>query len=93
MKFFKEDKNINIKIIKEEYGIIINIHGIWHHETIIQQNSIMDQHLLQIGEASTTIHGIKGRKIIQQPNTKDYDRKELILDGWIIINGRNKEGT
>jgi hypothetical protein len=64
-KVFKEDKEININIIKEEYGIIINIHGIWHQKTIIQQDIIIDQHLLQIGEASTTIHGIKGKKIMQ----------------------------
>jgi hypothetical protein len=41
-KDFKEDKRINIKIIKEEDGIIINIHGIWHHKTIIQQDIIID---------------------------------------------------
>jgi hypothetical protein len=39
-----------------------------------------------------TIHGIKGKKSMQQLATKDYDRKELILDGWIIINGNKKEG-
>jgi hypothetical protein len=64
-KVFKEDKEININIIKEEYGIIINIHGIWHKKTTIQQDIIIGQHLLQIGEASTTIHGIKGKKIMQ----------------------------
>jgi hypothetical protein len=61
-KYFKEDKKINIDIIIEEDGIIINIHGILHHKTIIQQDIIIDQHLLQIGEASTKIHGIKGKK-------------------------------
>jgi hypothetical protein len=64
--------------------------NIWYHKTIIQQDIIIDQHLLQIREASTTIHEIKGNKIIQQLATKDYDRKELILDGWIIINGKEK---
>jgi hypothetical protein len=67
-----------------------------HYSTrysIIQQDIIIDQHLLQIGEGLTTIHGIKGNKIMQQPNTKDYVQKELILDGWIIINGRKKERT
>jgi hypothetical protein len=44
-----------------------------HHKTIIQQDIIIDQQLLQIGEASTTIHGIKGKKIMQQLATKDYD--------------------
>jgi hypothetical protein len=38
-------------------------------------------------------HGIKGNKIMQQLANKDYDRKEFILDGWIIINGKKKEGT
>ena len=74
-KVFKEDKEININIIQEEYGIIINIHGIWHQKTTIQQDIIIGQHLLQIGEASTTIHGIKGKKIMQQLATKDYDKK------------------
>jgi hypothetical protein len=50
-KDFKEEKKINIDIIKEEDGIIINIHGIWYHKTIIQQDIIIDRHLLQIGEA------------------------------------------
>jgi hypothetical protein len=71
MKDLKEDKTINIDIIKEEDGIIINIHGIWHHKTIIQQDTIIDQHLLQMGEASTMIQGIEGKKIMQQPNTND----------------------
>ena len=74
-KDFKEYKNIDINITKEEDGILINIHGIWHHKTIIQQDIIIDQHLLQIGEASTMIHGIKGKKIMQQPNIKDYNQK------------------
>jgi hypothetical protein len=73
IKYFKEDKNINISIIKEEDGILINIHGIWHEKTIIQQDIIVYQHLLQIGEASTTIHIIKGKKIMQQLATKDYE--------------------
>jgi hypothetical protein len=30
---------------------------------------------------------------MQQPTAKNYDKKELILDGWILINGNNKEGT
>jgi hypothetical protein len=32
---------------------------------------IRDQQLLQIGEVTTTIHGIKGKKIMQQPTIKD----------------------
>jgi hypothetical protein len=75
IKDFKEDKKINIDIVKEEYGIIINIHGLWNHKTIIQKDIIINQHLLQIGEASKTIHRIKGKKIMQQPNTKNYDQK------------------
>jgi hypothetical protein len=39
------------------------------------------------------IHGIKGNKIMKQLATKNYDRKELILDGWIIINGKKNEKT
>jgi hypothetical protein len=84
---------VDINIIKEEDGILFNIHGTRNHRTIIQQDIIIDQHLLQIGEASTTIHGIKGKKIMQQISTKDYDRKELILDGWIIIDGEKKAET
>jgi hypothetical protein len=72
-KYFKEENNINIDIIDKEDGIIINIHGIWNHKTIIQQDISIDQHLLQIGEASITIHGIKGKKIMKQITTKDYD--------------------
>jgi hypothetical protein len=92
-KDFKEDKKIDINIIKEEDGILINIHGIWNHKIIIPQDVIIDQHLLQIGEDSTIIHGIKINKIMHQPDTKDYDQKELILNGWIIINGMKKPGT
>ena len=65
----------------------------WNHKTIVQQDIIIDQHLLQIGEASTTIHGIKCKKIMQQVATKEFNLKELILNGWIIINGRNKSRT
>jgi UDP-N-acetyl-D-mannosaminuronate dehydrogenase len=34
-KDLKEYKKIDINIIKKEYGILINIHRIWHHKTII----------------------------------------------------------
>ena len=44
-------------------------------QTIIQQYISIEQHLLQIKKASTTIHGIKGKKIMQQLASKDYDRK------------------
>jgi len=74
-KHVKEDKKTDINIIKEEDGILIYIHGIWHNKTIIQQDIIIGQHLLQIGEAPTMIHGIKGKKIMQQLDTKDYDWK------------------
>ena len=70
-KYFKEEKKLNIRIFKEEDGIVINIHGTWHHETIIQKAIIRDQQPLQIGEVSTKIHGIKGNKIMQQLDTKD----------------------
>jgi hypothetical protein len=92
-KYFKEDQKININIIKEEYGRIINIHGIWYKKTTLQQDIIIDLHLLQIGESSTTIHGIKGKQIMQQLATKDYNKKYLIFDGWIIINGKKNERT
>jgi hypothetical protein len=74
-KYFKEDQKININIIKEEYGRIINIHGIWYKKTTLQQDIIIDLHLLQIGESSTMIHGIKGKQIMQQLATKDYNKK------------------
>jgi hypothetical protein len=61
--------------IKEEYVILFNIHGTRHHKTTLQQDIIIDQQQLQIGEASTTIHGIEVKKIMQQLDTKDYDKK------------------
>jgi hypothetical protein len=46
-KDFKEDKKIDINITNlDEDGILINIHGTRHHKTIIQQDVIIDQHLL-----------------------------------------------
>jgi hypothetical protein len=57
--------------MKEEYGILVNIHGIRHCKTTLQQVIIRDQQPLQIGEATTKIHGIKGKKIMQQLDTKD----------------------
>ena len=92
-KHFKEDKKVDINIMKEEDEILVNIHGTRNHTTTLQQAIIKDQQPLQIGEASTIIHGIKGNKIMQQLDTKDYDQKELILDGYIIINGMKKDGT
>jgi hypothetical protein len=58
------EKKIDINIIKEKYGILFNIHGIWHHKNIILEDIIIDQHLIQIGDNSTMIHGIKGKKIM-----------------------------
>jgi hypothetical protein len=49
---------------------------------IVQQYIIIEQNLLQIGEASTTIHGIKGNKIMQQLSTKDYEKKRIDF-GWM----------
>jgi hypothetical protein len=66
MKDFKEDKKIDINIIKEEDEMLINSHGTWHHKTTLQHIIIKYQQLLQIGEVTTTIHGIKGKKIMQQ---------------------------
>ena len=57
--------------MKEEDGILVNIHGTRDHQTTLQQVIIRDQRQLQIGEASTKIHGIKGNKFIQQLDTKD----------------------
>jgi hypothetical protein len=57
--------------MKEEYGILFNIHGTRHHQTTLQKAIMRDQQRLQIGEDSTQIHGIKGNKIIQQLDTKD----------------------
>jgi hypothetical protein len=41
-KYFKEEK-IDINIIKEEDGILINIHGTGRHKTTLQQDIIRDQ--------------------------------------------------
>jgi hypothetical protein len=57
--------------MKEEDGILVNIHGTRDHQTTLQQAIIRDQQRLQIGEASTKIHGIKGKKIIQQLDIED----------------------
>ena len=56
--------------MKEEDGILVNIHGTRDHQINLQQAIIRDQQRLQIGEASTKIHGIKGKKNIQQLDTK-----------------------
>ena len=69
-KHFKEYKKDDINIMKEEDGILVNIHGTRHHQSTLQKDIIGDQQTLQIGEASTKIHGIKGKKIIQQLDTK-----------------------
>jgi hypothetical protein len=49
-KDLKEENNININIIKEEYGTLINILGAGNHKTIFQQATFGAQQLLQIGE-------------------------------------------
>jgi hypothetical protein len=67
----KEDKKVAISIIKEEDEILVNIHGTRHHQTTLQQVIIKDQQPPQIGEASTTIHGINGKKVMLQLDTKD----------------------
>jgi hypothetical protein len=66
MKYFKEGKNIDIDIIKEEYEILVNIHGIGYHKTTLRQDIIRDLQLLKIREVKTKTHGIKENKIIQQ---------------------------
>ena len=45
--------------MKEEDGILVNIHGTRYHKTTIQQAIIIYQQPLQIGEATTKTHGIK----------------------------------
>jgi hypothetical protein len=70
-KDFKKDKKVDINIIKEEDGILVNIHGTRHHKTTLQQAIIRDQQPLQIEEVTTTTHGNKGKKIMQQLATKD----------------------
>ena len=57
--------------MKEEDGILVNIHETRDQQTTLQQATIRDQQRLQIGEASTKIHRIKGKEIIQQLETKD----------------------
>jgi hypothetical protein len=42
MKDFKEDNTVDINIIKEEDGIIVNIHGTRHYKTTLQQDIISD---------------------------------------------------
>jgi hypothetical protein len=77
MKHFKEDKKDDINIMKEEDGILINIHGTKYHQTTLQQDIIRDQKTLQIGEAKTKIHGIKGNK--------DFNFLVGLSDGKIYI--------
>jgi hypothetical protein len=55
----KEDLN---QYYQGKIWILINIHGIGHHKTIIQYDIIRDQQLLRIGEIATIIHGIKVKK-------------------------------
>ena len=62
-KHFKEDNKDDINIMKEEDGILVNIHGTRNHQTSLQKSIIKDQQPLQIGEASTKMHGIKGNKL------------------------------
>jgi hypothetical protein len=57
--------------MKEEDGVLVNIHGTRHHKTTLQQAIIRDEQPLLIGEATTKIHGTKGKKILQQLDTKD----------------------
>ena len=54
--------------MKEEDGIINKIIGTKHHKTSIQQYIIEYQ---QIGEFTTTTHGIEGRKKFQLLAIKD----------------------
>ena len=70
-KDLKEDKKIDINIIKEDDGILINVHRTWHHKTTLQQVIIRDQQLLQIEEVASTIHGIKGKQLMQWLTIKD----------------------
>jgi hypothetical protein len=58
-KHFKEDKKEYINIMKEEDGILVNIHGTRHHQSTLQQAIIRDQQSLQIGESSTKIHTMR----------------------------------
>ena len=51
--------------MKEEDGILFNIHGTRDHQTTLQQTIMRDQQRIQIGKDSTKIYGIKGNKIIQ----------------------------
>ena len=74
-KDFKEHKKVDINIMKEEAVILVNIHGTRNNQITLQQAIIRDQQPLQIGEASITIHGMKGKKIMQQLATKDYNWK------------------
>ena len=62
-KYLNEDKKIEIRIIKEEDGIIINIHGTKHCKTTLQQDIIIYHQPLQIGEATTKYMESKEKKL------------------------------
>jgi hypothetical protein len=51
--------------------MLVLIHGTRNQKTTLQQATIRDQNPLQIGEFTIKIHGIKGKKIMQQLATKD----------------------
>jgi hypothetical protein len=62
-KHFKEEKKVDIKIMKEEDGILVNIHGTRHHKITLQKAIIRDQQPLQIGEATKKYMESKERKL------------------------------
>ena len=49
--------------MKEEYGILVIIHGTRHHQTNIQEVIIRDQQQLQIGELQQKYMESKERKL------------------------------
>ena len=67
----KTDMNIDISITKEEDGIMKHIHGIGRHITIIRWDIIRVLKLQQMGEVTTKIHGMKGKKTMIQQVIKD----------------------
>jgi len=67
----KTGLKININITKEEDGIMNHIHGIGHHITIIRWDIIRVLQLQQMGEVTTKIHGMKGKKTMIQQVIKD----------------------
>jgi hypothetical protein len=83
-KNFKEEKKVDINIMKEEDGILLNIHGTRHHKNTLQQDIIRDRQPLRIGEAlsfcfrlQTYTHGNK------KPSSRLIGRNEMKQNNYL----------